>query len=206
MTNNETMIDANPGKRLSLNKRVMTRRTGLSLPAELPLRSWVEIGRQIAVIADASAWWLGDWLLYGQARYPDRYQRAIDRTGLSYQTLRNYAWIARRFPVSRRRDTLSMQHHAVVAALSDDEQEIWLELAERESWSVNRLKSRVRAERSRPAPASDPVVVLKMEIDPNRRRRWAQAAEQAGSDLAFWATQILDQAALRTLHTRPDPD
>ncbi|TDC91344.1 LmbU family transcriptional regulator [Actinomadura sp. 7K507] len=201
----ETAVAARQSKRLSLDKRALTRRSGLSLPAALPLGSWVDIGRQIAVIADASAWWLGDWLLYGQECYPDRYQRAIDQTGLSYQTLRNYAWIARRFAVSRRRDALSMQHHAVVAALSDEEQEVWLDRAEREGWPVSRLKSGVRAARSRAAPVSDPVVVLKMPVDPGCRRRWEQAAEQAGTDLALWASQILDQAALRVLQPPPDP-
>lgn len=198
----ETMVTASPNKRLSLDKRALTRRTGLALPAALPLGSWVDIGRQIAVIADASAWWLGDWLLYGRQCYPDRYQRAIDQTGLSYQTLRNYAWIARRFPASRRRDALSMQHHAVVAAMSDEEQEAWLEHAEREGWSVSRLKNALRAERSRPAPANDSTVVLKMEVDPHRQKRWEQAAEHTGTDLAYWASQILDQAALHTLRTR----
>ncbi|MEU5876502.1 LmbU family transcriptional regulator [Spirillospora sp. NPDC047279] len=202
----ETMVAAGGGKRLSLDGRALTRRVGLALPAELPLGSWVDIGRQIGVIADASAWWLGDWLVYGQRCYPDRYQRAIDQTGLSYQTLRNYAWIARRFAVSRRRDTLSMQHHAVVAALGDEEQDVWLERAEREGWSVSRLKNRLRSDRSRPAPTGEAVVVVTMEIDPHRRKQWEEAAQRAGADLAYWASQILDQAALHILQTQPTLD
>ena len=41
---------------------------------------------------------------------------------LDYQTLRNYAWVARRFAMSRRRDTLSFGHHAEVPALPEPEQ------------------------------------------------------------------------------------
>ncbi|MEU8803872.1 hypothetical protein [Spirillospora sp. NPDC048819] len=62
------------------------------------------------------------------------------------KTLRNYAWIARRFPVSRRRDTLTLQHHAEVAALSDHEQERWLDRAEQEQWPVLRLRTSLRAQ------------------------------------------------------------
>ncbi len=39
------------------------------------------------------------------------------RDGMSFD-----AWVARRFPVSRRRDTVSFQHHAEVAALPEPEQ------------------------------------------------------------------------------------
>jgi hypothetical protein len=38
----------------------------------------------------------------------------------------NYAWVARRFAMSRRRDTLSFGHHAEVAALPEPEQDFWL--------------------------------------------------------------------------------
>jgi hypothetical protein len=110
-------VAANGDKRLSLDKRALTRRTSLTLPDAMPLDSWVSVGQEIAVISDASAWWLADWLIYGRDKYPKRYRHPIDRTSLSYQTLRNYAWIARAFPMSRRRDKLSMQHHAQVVTL-----------------------------------------------------------------------------------------
>lgn len=36
--------------------------------------------------------------MYGQAAYTGRYRDAIEQASLDYQTLRNYAWVARRFP------------------------------------------------------------------------------------------------------------
>jgi hypothetical protein len=62
--------------------------------------------------------WLGDWLIFGRYKYGTRYRQAIGATGLDYQTLRNYAVVARRFEPSRRRSTLRAQHHAEVSALN----------------------------------------------------------------------------------------
>jgi len=64
---------------------------------------------------------------------------------LDYGTLRNYAWVARRFALSRRRDMLSFGHHAEVAAMPEAEQEYWLGKAEELSWSRNQLRREVRA-------------------------------------------------------------
>src|SRR4051794_37559204 len=89
-------------KQLAPNHKAMTRRTSLSFSAPLAMGDWLAIGEELFIINDASAWWLGDWLVYGQNRYPDRYKRAIDGTALHYKTLRNYAWVARKFDVSRR--------------------------------------------------------------------------------------------------------
>ena len=77
--------------------------------------------------------------------YEGRYREAVERTGLDYQTLRNYARIARRFEVSRRRETLSFGHHAELASLSEPEQDFWLRKAEQFSWSTSRLRREVRA-------------------------------------------------------------
>ncbi|WP_285583892.1 LmbU family transcriptional regulator [Actinoallomurus iriomotensis] len=195
-------VAANGDKRLSLDKRALTRRTSLTLPDAMPLDSWVSVGQEIAVISDASAWWLADWLIYGRETYPDRYRHAIDRTGLSYQTLRNYAWIARAFPVSRRRDKLSMQHHAEVVTLVAEEQDEWLDQAEHHGWSVAELRRRLRGGRSVAAPEDEvSTFVLKMNIDSERQRRWEQAAEMSGSDLAYWVSKALDEAAVAALRS-----
>lgn len=77
-------------------------RVGLQIPAAVSYDTWESAGRRISAVANSSAWCLGDWLVYGQWRYTDRYRRAVDAVGLDYQTLRNYAWVARRFEVSRR--------------------------------------------------------------------------------------------------------
>lgn len=186
--------------RLQVDRVALTKRTALSLPENLPLDSWKQIGEQIHIISDASAWWIGDWLVFGRDKYPDRYKRAIGQTSLEYQTLRNYAWVAGRFEVSRRRDALSFQHHLEVAALPEDQQDLWLERAERSGWSRNDLRFQLRCYRDhstdvRPLPMS----ALQLRISAERRQRWLEAATKAQLDLQEWISAALDLAAQNEL-------
>jgi hypothetical protein len=166
---------------------------GLRFPTDLTFDSWERAGRQIAGIVDSSAWCLGDWLIYGQQQYADRYQRAIKLAGLDYQTLRNYAWVARKFDLSRRRDALSFQHHAEVAALPMAEQDVWLERAERFEWSRNQLRINLQKSRSR-FPAK-PSRLPRLAVEEERIERWREAAEQANVQFEKWIVTVLDRAA-----------
>lgn len=76
-----------------------------------------------------SNWWVGDWLHYGAARWGEKYTEAASITGYDVKTLRNIAYIAKRFDLSRRRDKLTWTHHAELAALPPDQQEEWLDRA-----------------------------------------------------------------------------
>lgn len=131
-------------------------KTGIVLPRQLPYPKWVSIGRQLAAVNTSSAWCLGDWLVYGEDAYSGRYRDAVEQTSLDYQTLRNYAWVARRFSMSRRRDTLSFAHHAEVAGLPEHEQDFWLRKAEEHAWSRNRLRQEVRGSLAERATADEP--------------------------------------------------
>lgn len=122
----------------------MVPRAGLQLPRQLPFDKWLSIGRDLAVTASSSAWCLGDWLNYGKSCFEGRYRSAIEQSSLEYKTLRNYAWVARRFALHRRRESLSFGHHAEIAALSEPEQEFWLRKAEALSWSRNDLRREVQ--------------------------------------------------------------
>src|SRR5215472_6831633 len=82
-------------------EQLATPRIGLQLPQQLSFETWLRIGRQLSIAIDSSLWCLGDWLAYGETMYNDRYRIAIERTCLDYQTLRNYAWVARKFSISR---------------------------------------------------------------------------------------------------------
>jgi hypothetical protein len=185
----------------------VTKGTSLSLPPSMPIDEWTRIGRQIFVIADSSAWWLGDWLIYGQSQYPDRYKRAIVETALDYQTLRNYAWVARRYTPGRRRSGLSFQHHAEVAGLPEEDQDRWLRHAEASGWSRNELRSRVRASRAPVGDvegATDRVLKVHVDLPPTRRRRWSEAASSSDQDLMSWMVSVLDHAASIALAPRSE--
>src|SRR3954453_23904182 len=93
-------------------KGVAVSPNGLRFDPRFGFEDWRQLGGRIAMRASASLWWLGDWLCFGQEQYGQRYTDAVVLTGLDYQTLRNYAMVARRFELSRRPDKLSFQHHA----------------------------------------------------------------------------------------------
>jgi hypothetical protein len=179
-------------------------RNGLCLPEHMSFDSWRELGTQVYRVMDCSVWWLGDWLVYGEKTYGDRYKQAITDASLSYQTLRNYAWVARRFPLSRRRDTLSFAHHAEVAALADDEQDVWLGRAEQSNWPCSQLRRRLRAAQltNRQTPADEKTVhtrALKIDVPTERHDRWESAAIRQHCSVADWIIVTLDHAASEEL-------
>jgi hypothetical protein len=183
-------------------RRVRATRTGLTLADGLPYQAWERIGLQVGVLVDSSAWWIGDWLLYGQRTYGDRYATAAAATGFTYQTLRNYAWVASRFAMSRRRDSLSFGHHAEVAALEEDEQEAWLRRADLRRWSRNELRRNVRAARAAGHALPGGPVSIALRVEDPRYERWRAAADAEGRVLLEWMTAALDEAARSALDRR----
>ncbi len=153
-------------------------RRGLLLPQRMTFEKWVGIGSHLSGIMSGSSWCLGDWLVYGEATFTGRYRDAIELTSLDYQTLRNHAWVARRFPLSRRRDRLSFTHHAEVAALPEPEQDFWLAKAEEHTWSAKRLRREVRESLLERAAGNDPEPVGARNVHELPKGR---SAEQAGT-------------------------
>jgi hypothetical protein len=185
-------------RRSNLGDKVLTTRVGLQIPPDLRFEDWESAGRQLSCVVDSSRWWLGDWLTFGKDHYADRYQRGVEVAGLKYQTLRNYAWVSRRFGLSRRRPTLSFQHHAEVAALPADEQDHLLDLAEREKWSTKQLRGAIKASCLDDSPEQS-TGSRRLTVPGNRLLFWRKAAEQSGAEFADWVLLALDHAAHRAL-------
>lgn len=186
--------------RLGADRGARLKRSSLILPCRLPFDVWKQIGTEIFLLTNSCAWWIGDWLAYGETSFGDRYKQAIADTSLDYQTLRNYTWIARKFPVSRRRDSLSFGHHAEVAALTETEQDEWLTRAEQFSWSRNELRRRIRASQlvNRQQPACDngiEIEVLKIDVPTQHLDQWRKAAESMNRSITEWIIATLDTAS-----------
>ena len=173
-------------------------RIGLRLSGTLSFDNWQRTGSQISKLADLSSWCLGDWLAYGECQYTSRYRHAVEIVGLNYQTLRNYAWVARRFDLSRRRDNLSFQHHMEVAKLPPAEQDRWLDLATEHGWTTSQLRRQIR-EPGNSESNSGSVLMPRLKADQERITRWRVAAEQANMDFLAWMTASLDRAASNAL-------
>ncbi|WP_269467135.1 MULTISPECIES: LmbU family transcriptional regulator [Streptomyces] len=181
-------------------------KSGMTFSPAMPQRAWEEIGSQLRELASSSAWWMGDWLLFGENAYSGRYREAVGRTGLDYQTLRNYAWVARRFEQHRRRDALSFAHHAEVARLARPEQDYWLRRAEEQRWSRNELRRQLRAglAEQHGGAAAEPAgeeATLRIALPKPDLDRLLETAAACGLSLNEWAAHVL-QSAVST-GTRP---
>ncbi len=182
--------------------RITLPMTGIAFPRKFSFDRWLAIGRQLALVTSTSAWCLGDWLTYGEAKYTGRYREAIEKTSLNYKTLRNYAWVARRFELGRRREALSFGHHAEVASLPETEQDFWLSKAEREGWSRNRLRRELHASLSGRkveeggVPESDPLTPSRIEVTvtATQLELCQKAADQAGVSVEDWVATVIEGA------------
>ncbi|MFE1248745.1 LmbU family transcriptional regulator [Streptomyces sp. NPDC058735] len=212
-----------------VGSQAKVQKSGMVFPQNLSERSWEQIGTSLRELVNSSAWWLADWLIYGESTYGwRRYKEAIERTGLDYQTLRNYAWVARRFEHHRRRDGLSFAHHAEVARLSPPEQDYWLRKAEQQKWSRNALRRTVRASlaaqsdkaeippnagdekqevlRLAEAPAAEQrrqkVTTLTIQLSADQLEYYSKAAAAHGLPVDQWVTRMLDTADRATADRR----
>lgn len=149
-------------------KRFAFNQIGLQTPRDITLEEWLEFGQMMTGIETAIQWVVGDWGVAGaeqinhwvsdeeakSAEFDSKYVYLLKQTNYSYQTLRDYAWVAANVPVSIRIDTLSFSHHRVIASLHDDDgnplvkdQQKWLSRAIEGNWSVEQLKQAMKKKR-----------------------------------------------------------
>jgi hypothetical protein len=105
----------------------------------------VAAGQSIGRLSRSSQWWVGDWLLYGGARWGEKYVHAAQITRYDVKSLRNMAWVASRITHDRRRSELSFSHHALVAMFDHDEQERWLAYAVTNRMACSDLRLALKA-------------------------------------------------------------
>ncbi|MHB8598382.1 MAG: DNA methyltransferase [Ktedonobacteraceae bacterium] len=129
-------------------------KTGL-VPLGTPtFENWLACGRFLKNAEKSIQFWIGDWLIYGEEHYGKTdYEKAIQETGLSYQTLRDYKWVATALPLLIRNDKLGFHHHRAVASLPQKTQTQFLDKAALGGWPLPKLKQekyRYQLEQTRP--------------------------------------------------------
>jgi len=124
--------------------------TGLVIRGRPSYEQHVGVGDFIQRAHHASGFWLADWLRYGDSRadWQDRIDQAINDTGLAEKTLKNVRSVGAITPEVRRAD-LEFGIHEVVAALSPEQQTVWLERAAVNGWNRRELRLEIRASRRR---------------------------------------------------------
>lgn len=118
---------------------------GYDLPPNLTYEEWAAEGPVLINMAQASMWWLGDWIRYGEHNYGEKYAQAIEVTGHAIQTLRNAVWVADRIPPSQRREGIPFSIHKAVAGLEPKERRKVLDKVEVDHLSEYQVRGEVKA-------------------------------------------------------------
>lgn len=138
------------------------RPNGLIIPSDITEEQFREVGACLATIQRGLQWMWGDWLAFAEAGEKKKgltasklciedsalYELAETVSGLSYQTLRTAKSVCSRIQLFRRRNSLYFGHHAEVSTIEDEAiQDEWLDLAEKNNWSVSELRMAMRSAR-----------------------------------------------------------
>jgi hypothetical protein len=120
---------------------------GYVLPEDLDFERWSSLGRTLQKMDRGIQWWLGDWWNYGEDHYGEKAAQAVEENpALERSTIRNYAWVCRRFKLEQRRPGVSFAHHYTVAKLMYDYPEVAQELLRRTQLAkLNRIVLREMA-------------------------------------------------------------
>jgi len=130
---------------------------GLYFFRELTKDEWQNLGQEIIIRHESSAWALGDWLIAGGrseiiprmrgehgAFIPSRtvWDEAIKITGYSESTLKQYYRTCLEFPRSRRIPGISFSHHKIIVLhgiIDIKRQKTLLEEAKERKWTTEQL-------------------------------------------------------------------
>jgi hypothetical protein len=161
---------------------------GIHFHGDLTIDEWESIGAKLGDAERSIGFLIGDWINYAEEKWGEKYNDAIAVTGLEYQTLRNYAWVAKRVQLSARADNLPFRHHLVVAKLKDsEEQKHWLDQAEKNDLSYRRLQKsinfgRIATEEEVEGDPADRGYVTYLALLNRIRRWWARETQKAPVD------------------------
>lgn len=177
--------------------------TGIYINGEITQDEWEAFFPIVQRIQDASQWFYGDLVAYGDRVWGKTYNEVAAKIGIDADTLRNWAWVASSVDLSLRNDKLSFTHHYHVAGLSEAEQVRWLTDAVNNRWSANRLLEEISQQR--PVQPSDIDKVTKFFSQARQKydvygKRFANANQHEKMQLA----RLIDDeiAALKALKQR----
>jgi N6-adenosine-specific RNA methylase IME4 len=121
--------------------------TGLKLPENLSFENWLNLAPKLRTIRDASLWWWGDYINFGERKYGEKYSQALEESDYSYGTLANASSLCNKFESSRRRENLPISFHQEVMSLPPADQDVLLDRCTDENWTRNELRGEIRKAR-----------------------------------------------------------
>lgn len=170
--------------------------TGLVAGGQATFDEWQRLGDVLKRLDGAIQWLIGDWLVYGERVWGETYEQVAEATGINYQTLRDYAWVARNVNLSLRKDNLTFNHHKLVASMTSEEQHRWLQHAAEHQLSLSQMKSAIEGKPAALSQGKDPIskferVFLPFQKSINRILHNAGQGERR--KIAEWLRQEADR-------------
>ncbi len=114
--------------------------------------SWDEYEEEFikwAAIHRASAFAIGDLLVYGERRWGETYAQVSAVTTLAPEYLYNVKYVCEKVPFSRRNENLSFSHHQAVASIKEQGvQSAWLTIAETYDMTRDELRETIATGKS----------------------------------------------------------
>lgn len=134
--------------------------TGLIFATDTPIEVWGALTERMIRQSKRLHWAIADAINFGDAAYGEKYAQWVDETGLTVSTLNKIAWVGRKFPQDRRRESVDFTYHEQVAALEPEDQDAVLDAAEDQGLNtaeVRVLARHTKRERQREAFEALPV-------------------------------------------------
>jgi len=135
--------------------------TGAKLKPGLTREQWASMWPSLRAINGAINFVLGDWVNYALDNFKSneknengeekeiKFSELVKATETEYFTLSGAAWVCRSVPFCLRRQNLTWSHHKEVASITNRKDQIkYLDLAEKNEWSVSELRQRIREDQS----------------------------------------------------------
>jgi hypothetical protein len=116
---------------------------------------WEELGRVLFTLETSLQIWIGDWLVQAERTWGVTYSKIAEMFDKDVDTLYNYQWVCGAVHFSLRGENLNFSHYKAVAALTPENQNHWLRIAEAGNLSARAMERQMRKEGSVPRKARD---------------------------------------------------
>jgi hypothetical protein len=164
---------------------------------------------KIGRMARSAQFCLGDLINFAEHEHGSKYNDWIVLTGMSYQSLRDIASVAKNIPLSLRNDDLDFTHHKIIAAKvkTEDDRRDWINTASARGLSSRELEVSIkRGQVTTHADIEREKALIKKNHDERgtephsvtllKLTRWTEDAEDKHGAIDTWPVEVREQMQL----------
>lgn len=111
-------------------------RTSLNLPVQMSFDDWLGVGAQLNEMEQSVQWWVGDWLIYGEATFAEKLAKAAELTGYSIDRLKEARKVSAAYPADTRSENLGWTHYRAAVQLPPEQRANVIRQAEEQGWTT----------------------------------------------------------------------